>query len=1120
MKIKLIQSRSFVRMRVLIMIMRTFIFLLCTTVFGITTEKSFSQEKITIDADKVVSVDEVFDIIQNQTKYRFLYPDNLFADAPRVQLQKGEIGVDELLKQSLSKSAVEFELSQKNRIVIRERHTNNAPNQEVLLQQQFEVSGTVTDQTGQPLPGANVVEKGTSNGVTADFDGNFSISVSNENATLLVSYIGYATQEVSIKGELNLNIVLEESAAGLQEVIVVGYGTQVKKDITGSVSSISVHDMEALPVANAQQFIQGRAAGVQVQQTSGDLNGRFNITVRGLNSTGTNGPLYVVDGVPLATEAFSTINPSEIASIDILKDASATSIYGARASNGVVVITTKTGKAGKTKFNLEVKNGVENATKTFDMMNSEQLLAHSEQAYINTGQNWPGISEELASNNNDWQDLILRPGSWQEYSLSATGGNEKTKFSISGSYMDREGILIGTSLNRASARVNIDSEITDRLKVGIRVSNSSQWGEETSNDQNFGRGFRAAVFSRPWNPFKDENGQYDGIPSRSAPNNGPQENFIAAILEEVNETKINRLLGNAFVDYEIVNGLNLKYNFGVDLFTQNGYSYSPVYDRGGYRREEGVVAQSNSNNLNLVSDLTLTYKKTFYKHQVTGLIGFSAQSFLVENYGVSAQGTTNNILNQLSNQTDITNATGGKSENGLVSYFARLNYDYDGKYLLTGTVRRDGSSRFGPNNKYGTFPSGSLAWRLSEENFMKGVNAINDLKIRGSYGLTGNQNIGNFRYLATTTSDNYVFGDTQVTGIRPNSFANQDIQWESNRQWDLGLDIAMFKNRFSLQADYYDKKSNDLLVVVPKPPTTGISGDPTVNLGSISNKGFEFGFISRNLVNEFKWTTSFNVAANTNEVLDIGINASGEPAQIPGNSVEGFLGGVAINLTTQGQPIGAFYTHVWDGIWQTDEADEAAVYGREPGDAKFVDLDNDGDIDLNDRKFVGQAAPKYFGGINNTFSYKGFTLSLFVNWQQGNKLFNQIRQFIESGHAAVNQLDVDYWTPENQSAVYPRPINSARAFGENSMPSTRFLEDASFIRIKNLSLAYDIPNNVCERIGIQTLKLGANVTNLATFTKYSGLDPESSSLGVLSAGSDFTPYPLARTYMLSLNLGL
>jgi TonB-linked SusC/RagA family outer membrane protein len=403
---------------------------------------------------------------------------------------------------------------------------------------------------------------------------------------------------------------------------------------------------------------------------------------------------------------------------------------------------------------------------------------------------------------------------------------------------------------------------------------------------------------------------------------------------------------------------------------------------------------------------------------------------------------------------------------------------------------------------------------------MENVGTINDLKIRGSYGLTGNQNIGNFRYLATTTLDNYVFGDTEVTGIRPNSFANQDIQWESNRQWDIGMDLSMFNNRLSFQADYYDKKSNDLLVVVPKPSSTGISGNPTVNLGSINNKGFEFGFVSRNLVNNFKWTTTFNIATNKNEVLDIGIDASDEPAQIPGSAVDGFLGGIGINLTTQGQPIGAFYTHVWDGIWQMDEADEAAVYNREPGDSKYIDLDDDGDIDLNDRKFVGQAAPKYFGGMDNTFSYKGFTMSLFVNWQQGNKLFNQVRQFIESGHAAVNQLDVDFWTPENQSTIYPRPLNSGRSFGENSMPSTRFLEDASFVRIKNLSIAYDIPNLVCERIGIQSLKLGINVTNLATFTKYSGLDPESSSLGVLSSGSDYTPYPLARTYMLSLNLGL
>ncbi len=1067
-------------------------------------------------SDGSVPLKALIEEVESLSEFRFVYSK---ADIRNkvLNLSPGDWNLLNLMNEISSQTRFSISRVNESIALIPEVDKKAATVQEEITAQ-LNVTGTVTDENGDALPGATIQEMGTTNGTITDVEGKFSLSVP-EDATLTVSFVGYATQEIQLNGRTVLDVSLESDVSALEEVVVVGYGTQEKRDVTGSVASISGETLRKVPVNNLQQLVQGRASGVQVQQTGGDLEGRFQVLVRGINSTGSNGPLYVVDGVPLATGSFSTINPSDIASIDILKDASATAIYGARASNGVVVITTKSGTSGRTTVNIEVKNGFEKDIKRLDMMNTSELLEFSEQAYINNGQTWPGISNELAENDNDWQDLMLQTGSWQEYNLSIDGGNEKTQFSISGSYMDREGILIGTYLKRASFRANIDHQVNEKLKTGVRLSNSYQWGNNAANDALFPRGFRQATFSRPWNPYKDENGNFIGIPSRSAPNNGPQENHVAVNLEEVRESKINRLLGNAFADYEIVSGLNARINFGVDIVNGNSYTYLPVYDRGGYRRTQGSVSQGNSTNLNYVTDLTLTYSKSYGHHKLTALLGFSSQKFIDQNFSVTGSGTTNNNLNQISNQPDITGGSGGETHAGLVSYFTRFNYSFNDRYLVTATVRRDGSSRFGPNNKFGTFPSGSIAWRISEESFMQGAPVLDDLKIRVSYGLTGNQAIGNFQYLATTTSANYVFGDTEVGGIRPNSFANENIQWETNKQFDIGFDLALFEGRLSISADYYDKKSEDLLVVIPKPSSTGIPADPTVNLGSISNKGFEFNFTSQNLVQTFKWSTSFNITTNRNRVLDIGKNAQGQNAQIPGYEVAGFLGGIAINLTTAGQPIGAFYTHQWDGIWQVDEASEATVYGLEPGDSKYLDLNDDNAITVDDRQFSGQPMPKFYGGLDNTFNYKNFTMSVFLNWQYGNKMFNQLRQFIESGQPAINALDVPYWSPENPSNKYPRPLNSGRAFGENSRPSTRFLEDASFLRVKNVSLSYDLGKEISQKIGFYSARLTINVTNLATITNYTGFDPESSSGGVLSGGLDLTPYPLSRTYMLTLNLG-
>tara|TARA_R110000796_G_scaffold85319_1_gene185196 strand:- start:17121 stop:20426 length:3306 start_codon:yes stop_codon:yes gene_type:complete len=1095
--------------------------------FTMQANSSYAQRtKITLDLNNV-TVERLIDEIESKTDFHFVYQIKEVDLNRVVSVKANKELVTKILERIFGNTRTTHNVVDKQ-IFLKEREAKantfkqEVQNSPVKLQQL--VSGVITDSDGIPLAGANVVEKGTTNGVTADFDGNFSIEVANESATLVISYIGYSTKEVPLNGQASVNIVLEESAAGLDEVVVVGYGVQKKSDITGAVSNISEEKLQSRPTANFSDALQGRSSGVQIRQSGGDLDGKFQIAIRGVGSvTGSNDPLIVVDGVPLVSASFSTINPKDIASIDILKDASATAIYGARAANGVVIITTKKGTVGKPQLTYSSDVSIEHISERYDVMSTEQQRLLFVEAFKNSNRStavYDDPNNPIWQVDNDWQDLGTRAGIRQIHNLNYSGGTENTQYSASASYQNRTGILLNTDIKTYSLRTNLSSQVNDWLKISTNITGSYQPQNYSDGDDWGSTGYRGFVYQHSYTPAYDENGELANIDTASAPYFGANTNPLVPLLLPTKELNTTRLLGNFQTNIRLMDGLFFNTNLGGDLVRIEGYTYNPIYSIGRMINTQGSVTVSNNSDTNWVADATLDYTKEFNKHDLKLLVGVSAQQFLLRRTSAFGTGTIDNSLNQLSNQTSF-NSTGSNVKGGLASSFARLNYGFDDRYLLTATVRRDGSSRFGPDKRYGVFPSASLAWRVSQENFLKNSTTLNDLKFRVSYGLTGNQNIGNFEFITRAASTPYIFGNTVVVGNSASNIGNPSLQWEANKQLDIGVDFALFKSRISGTIDYYDKKSEDLLIQNPIPLTAGVPNPPIVNIGSVRNSGIEFAIFTRNLTGKFKWSTDFNISYNENEVLDIGSNSAGEPLEIPGQNIP--LSNVPTNLTVAGRPVGAFNMYIFDGMWQLGEEAEAATwFNAVPGDPKYRDLNNNGLLDAGDRAFVGNPHPKFIGGMDNTFSYKNLSLSVFMNFATGNKLYNTARNLFSRGVPFVQNFAeaADFWTPDNPNATSPRPSQGGTTTTLATLASTRFLEDASFLRVKNVALTYDLPGKIFETSFISSAQFTLSATNLLTFTKYTGLDPEASSReSLLSAGIDYTPYPNTKQYNLGVKIG-
>ncbi|MEQ9285768.1 MAG: TonB-dependent receptor [Cyclobacteriaceae bacterium] len=1082
--------------------------------------KSVRDVRITL-SERNTSLLEVFQEIEKSTDYTFNFSKDKINLSKSVSIGQENASVERILLDLSKEHGLAFKQVNNNISVFRNKGNATQDNIELEILVDVEISGRVTDENGEGLPGASVVVKGTTNGTTTNLEGNYKMNAP-DNALIIVSYVGYITQEIEVGGRSTIDVPMRLDAAQLEEIVVVGYGTQKKSDLTGAVSSVSEKDLQSRPVPSFQDALQGRSSGVNIRQRGGDLAGKFDISIRGVGSvTGSNAPLIVVDGIPLFSADFSTINPKDIASINILKDASATAIYGARASNGVVIISTRRGENGQAKFTFSTDLGFEEITKRYEVLSTEQQRQLFVEGFKNSNRStavYDDPSHPAWQIDTDWQDLGTRTAFRQAYNFGVTGGTDKSKYAISASMLNREGTIINSDLRSWSIRANIDSKINERTTIVASLTGSHQKSNEVNNDSFFGSGYRSLVFQHSYTEAYDENGELTAVNSTAAPYFGGNSNPLVDIILPTRENNVTRVLGSVRADVDIIEGLKLSGNIGGDVVNSDGYVFLPVYQIGRFQRLEGSVTESAGQQVNWVADATLQYEKEFGEHSTKLLVGASAQQFTIRNFSANGTGTINNALNQLTNQTNFS-ASGSDVSAGLLSTFLRFNYDFSDKYLMTATVRRDGSSRFGPGNRYGIFPSASFAWRISEEDFLSGSNILNDLKLRASYGLTGNQNIGNFAFITRAGAANYVFGNSAVIGNAPVNIGNEDLKWESSKQLDIGLNASFFEGRLNMEMDYYDKRSEDLLIAPPIPLTSGVSGRPIVNIGSVKNTGVEFAVNSRNITGDISWTTDFNITYNKNEVLDIGLNSQGEPLELAGNAIP--LGNERVNLTQAGQPVGAFNTYIFDGIWQLGQETEANAWSNAvPGDARYVDVNENGTFDQGDRQFTGTSPhPKFFGGINNTVSYKNFSVSVFMNFATGYQLYNSARNlFSRSVPFVQNFAEVaDFWTPENPSNSVPRPSQGGNTTFLATRPSTRFLEDADFLRIKNVSVSYNLPGHLAEKMKMQSARVTLTGTNLATFTGYTGLDPEASSVGnLLSVGIDHTPYPLTKLYSMSL----
>lgn len=997
-----------------------------------------------------------------------------------------------------------------------------------LFAQESTVSGTVKSDDQTPLPGVYVLVKGTSNGGVTDSDGRFTI-VTPPDGTLVFSFIGMKNIEVPVGGRTSIDVTMEADIAQLDEVVVVGYGTQKKSDVTGSVANISSKEIKAVPLTGLAQAMQGRAAGVQVSQISNAPGGGVSVRIRGGNSLrASSEPLYVVDGFPILNENGPTINPSDIESIDILKDASATAIYGSRGANGVVIITTKRGKSGKTNITFDSYYGVQKVRKKLDMLNATELAELINEGIANTNADnvgKPGFPKPPAftqeqidalGEGTNWQDEIFREAPQQNYQLSMSGGDDKNQFMISGNYFQQDGIVRGSDYERASIRWNLDRKITDKIKFSNSLSFVHSIGNaiNTDNDggSNAGVVYGALNFS-PTVPVFAPDGSYT-IDNR--PGAIKISNPVALAELTTNKTTIDRLLGNISGDWQIIDGLNFKAMLGVNIVNQKNAVYTPrtVYAGVG---AGGSSAINSTQSSNWLLENTLTYQKTINTdHKLTALLGYTIQHFYSEDYRASAQNFPNDIVeyNNLGYAQQVNPASSGSNEWGLRSYIGRVNYDYKERYLATFTTRVDGSSRFGEGNKNAVFPSASVAWRVSKENFMSNVGQMSDLKFRVGYGVTGNQEIPTFSSLAALGTANYNFGNQLSIGYGPTRIANPELRWEPTAQTNIGIDIGLFTNRVMLTADYYKKTTSDLLYDVPLPTSTGYSTS-LQNIGKIGNHGFEFTLNTVNIDREFKWNTNFNISFNRNEILDLG-NVKGD---VPAGQASGHLQLSNSGILRVGEPLGVFYGLKTDGIFQNQaEIDASAQKTAKPGDRRYVDTNTDGVINAGDRVILGQAQPKYSFGFSNTFTFKGFDLVVFFQGVRGNSVFNINRFELESMTGVSNQSAavLDRWTPENPSNTIPR----ATATGVPYQVTDRQIEDGSYIRLKNIQLGYTFSGDLLEKVKMSSARIYVSGQNLVTWTDYSGFDPEVSRFGgdAFSMGTDYGSYPVAKMMLVGLSL--
>jgi TonB-linked SusC/RagA family outer membrane protein len=1096
------------KLKKLILIMKLSALFLMILSLNLSASVYSQNTRFTVDLNGK-SVREVFQFIEKESEFRFFYNDDFSYIDKVVNLNVKNENVEQILARLFETSDITYKVFDNNLVVLTLKQDL----------QQVSVKGTITDAaTAEALPGANVQVKGTTMGTTTDLNGAFSIAA-NKGDVLVFSFIGYLTQEVTVGTETVLNIALAPDVQNLEEVVVVGYGTQRRTVVTGAISSVTSDEITALPTSGLDQALQGRAAGLTVI-ANGAPGYASTMRVRGISTVNDANPLYVVDGV--VTTSISNLNPSDIESIEVLKDASTAAIYGSLGSNGVIMVTTKKGKSGNVVANFEGYYGVQYTKARYDVMNSAQYKEYATSGAFTAPAVYtnPIYADRTTAAETDWQDEIYQNGPMQNYDLSLSGGNDNATFRLSAGYLNQQGIVIKTGLERYNFRVNSDFK-KGRLKVGENLSLS--YSQQNPLADNGGRSLlEHAIKMAPYLPVynKDNLGGFQG--PTSAVDGQDAENPVRIM--ELNKRKLNTLdiLGNIYAELELVKGLKYRSNIGLQDERILDNQFYPTFndDNLGGATHRATFATVNKNQAayssflftnSLNYELTLAEKHNF---ELLALTEYSAVNSRVQNS--SSHNTITNLVEELGN-TDAS-LSSSSFNYYRISYLGRLNYNYDSRYLFSASIRKDASSRFGGNKRWGTFPSVSLGWNIAKEAFLSNVASISNLKLRGSWGQAGNDKIADYAYSSSLTSNMYyVINNAAVVGTTPGGASNADLKWEQTTMTNIGVDLGLFKNQFTLSAEYYMNSSKDLLMPVPLPLSTGdFRGTISKNAGSMDTKGFELQLGYNDYEGDFHWSANLNLGTFKNEVKSLGGST-----YISGYGFEG----EDLNRNEIGQPAFFFYGWDFDGIFQTvDDAknymggSEFALNKCTAGDFRIKDTNGDGVITATDRTNIGNPFPKMTLGFDINAQYKGFDLDVFISGVYGNKIYNTNLYDLVSMDRLFN-ADVkvlDRWTETNPSNTMPR----AGIVASNTQASSRFIENGSYTKLKNITLGYTLPGNLMKN-KLAKLRIYVSAQNMICLTKYSGLDPEVGhyTASGTSLGQIGTPQTTSQNYSNGIDVG-
>ncbi len=1100
------------RFKQIFRIMRISTFLLMVCVFCSYAGNAHSQNaKVSIRMNNV-KLDKILNEIENQTDYLFIYNNQVDINKITSVKVKNE-AVAQVLDKILSGTGINYELEGTHIIL-----TTEAIKDLHAQQQAKTVTGTVTDVSGEPIIGANIRIKGTTTGTITDIDGNFSIEAEPQSV-IEVSYIGYLTQETVINNQKSIRFLLKEDTKTLDEVVVIGYGVQKKADLTGSVANINTEKLNTQSNANIGQALQGKIAGVDIVSQGGAPGSGTRIMVRGIGTLNNASPLYIVDGMYM--NSIDHINPNDIASIDVLKDASSAAIYGSRAANGVIIVTTKEGSntEGKPIIDLSVNLGISTASKFLDMLDAKGWAEVTTIARQAIGKPALDMATDLANKpDNDWQDIMFRPALMQNYNLSVKGGGKYSTYYTGLGYFNQDGIVKGTNYQR----YNIQSK--NDYKRGIFSAGTNliiSFSHDKPLHQELRGGMIGTILqSVPTLEKYDDTreGGYGGTYGDVVNIPHPLAIIDDNIMDRYNENV--KIFANLYAQIELFKGLKYKLNLTPDFSFERYKNYLNKYDFGLATNSITQLTERQRRRRNILVENLLTFDRTFGEHKISALAGYTYQDSRFRHIQAYGEGLPQGL-------EEIDAATTNRSNEGnswrsiLTSILGRVFYSYQNKYLFTATIRRDGSSKFGKNNRYGYFPSFSLGWNVTEEKFMENVHWLDQLKLRGGYGVLGNQEIDNYQYSSTiTTGINYPDGNGGLLqGAFPKNFANPDIKWEETAMTNVGIDFMAFNNRLSLTADYYVKNTKDILLTVPIPISSGGANDPIRNAGKIRNNGFEFNLGWMDQPNpDISYGINLIGSFNKNKVIAMG----SESGSIKGGSTNQ---NITTSETKAGYPIGGYWLISTAGYFNSqEEVDAYAKDGKkiqpaaEPGDIKFVDANNDGVINDDDRVFQGSPFPDFTFALNGNMRYKNFDLSIGLQGVLGNKIYNATRQTLEDVTKGSNFLAscLDYWTPENKNASHPRltwddPNRNTRA------ESDRYLENGSYLRLRSVQLGYTFPQTWFKG-AIQHARVYINAENLFTITSYSGYSPDVNADNANYRGFDNFIYPTNRTFMLGLNV--